>query len=284
MGKALAGLAIVGCLLTIVVTQNGMYGAEAASMPLIIAHRGASREAPENTLAAFQLAWRQGADGIEGDYYLTKDGEVVCIHDATTGRTGDRDLKVAASTLAELRGVDVGLKQGESFRGERIPTLSEVLDTVPAGKLIFIEIKCGEEILPAIGRVIERSKLAPSQMTLISFDAAVIAAARKSLPKLRGLWITDFRRETPAAEWRPRLTEAIETLRRIDAAGIDLDARPKAWSAAELAALRAAGFELHCWTVDDAELARQCRAWGASSITTNRPAELRKWLSIPAAP
>ena len=97
--KVLAWLVIFGCL-----AINETYGAEVAAMPRIIAHRGASHDAPENTLAAFRLAWEQGADGVEGDYYLTKDGEVVCIHDATTGRTGDRDLKVASSTLAELRG------------------------------------------------------------------------------------------------------------------------------------------------------------------------------------
>jgi glycerophosphoryl diester phosphodiesterase len=240
-------------------------------------------------LAAFNLAWRQGADGVEGDYYLTKDGEVVCIHDATTGRTGDRDLKVAESTLAELRSVDVGAKRGEAFRGERIPTLGEVLATVPAGKRIFIEIKCGPQILPAIGRALDQAKsslphrVESHQVTIISFDAAVIAAARKSLPELKAVWITDFSREQPSSEWRPRLDEGIETLRRIDAQGIDVDAKPKAWSPAELATLRAAGFELHCWTVDNADLARQWAAWGATSITTNRPGEMRKWLTEPAA-
>ena len=74
----------------------------------VIAHRGASYDAPENTLAAFRLAWQQGADGIEGDFYLTADGEIVCLHDSDTGRTGDRKLSVGQSTLAELRKVDVG--------------------------------------------------------------------------------------------------------------------------------------------------------------------------------
>ena len=179
--------------------------------------------------------------------------------------------------------MDVGAKQGESFRGERIPTLAEVLATVPAGKRVFLEIKCGAEILPAMKLLIERSKLTPEQVTLISFDASVIAAARTSLPMLRAVWITDFKRKSPATDWQPRVAEAIETLRRIDAAGIDVNARPQAWSADEMAALRAAGFELHCWTVDDAELARQCQAWGALSITTNRPGELRRWLTTPSS-
>src|SRR5271170_7325637 len=90
----------------------------------VIAHRGASYDAPENTLAAFRLAWQQGADGIEGDFYLTDDGEIVCLHDSDTGRTGDRKLSVGQSTLAQLRTVDVGVSKGEKFRGERIPTLA----------------------------------------------------------------------------------------------------------------------------------------------------------------
>jgi len=75
-------------------------------MPLIVAHRGASHDAPENTIPAFQLAWQQKADAIEGDFYLTRDNEIVCIHDRTTKRYSDRDLVVAESTLEELRQLD----------------------------------------------------------------------------------------------------------------------------------------------------------------------------------
>ncbi len=100
----------------------------------VIAHRGASYDAPENTLAAFRLAWQQGADGIEGDFWLTADGEIVCLHDGDTVRTGDRKLSVGQSTLEQLRTVDVGISKGEKFRGERIPTLAEVLAIVPAGQ------------------------------------------------------------------------------------------------------------------------------------------------------
>ena len=78
------------------------------SKPLLIAHRGGSREAPENTLAAFHQAWQQGADGIEADFRLTRDGRVVCLHDAGTGRTAGIDIAVAEATFAELRRLDVG--------------------------------------------------------------------------------------------------------------------------------------------------------------------------------
>ena len=110
---------------------------------MLTAHRGASHNAPENTMAAFNLAWQENADGIEGDFYLTSDGQIVCIHDATTARTGDIDLTVATSTLAELKAVDVGSWKGSEWSGEQIPTLEEVLSCIPTGKYIQIEIKAG---------------------------------------------------------------------------------------------------------------------------------------------
>src|SRR6185369_848081 len=90
--------------------------------PMLIAHRGASRDAPENTLAAFRLAWQQGADGIEADFRLTRDGRVVCLHDASTGRTAGVDLAVAEASLEELKRLDVGGWKGARWAGERIPT------------------------------------------------------------------------------------------------------------------------------------------------------------------
>ena len=117
----------------------------AAPNPLVIAHRGSSAQAPENTLPAFQLAWAQGADGIEADFLLTKDGHIVCFHDKDTKRLAGRQLAVAAATLEELRQFDVGSIQpqaveralrswkGDQYKGVRIPTIAEVFATVPRG-------------------------------------------------------------------------------------------------------------------------------------------------------
>ena len=97
--------------------------------PLIVAHRGSSQQAPENTLPAFRLAWQQGADAIEGDFLLTKDGKVVCIHDVSTKRLADKNLVVSKSNLKELRALDVGAWKNEIFKGTKIPTISEVFAT-----------------------------------------------------------------------------------------------------------------------------------------------------------
>lgn len=131
----------------------------AAPNPLVIAHRGSSAQAPENTLPAFQLAWAQGADGIEADFQLTKDGHIVCFHDKDTERLAGRQLALAAATLEELRQFDVGSIQpqaaeralrswnDEKYKIVRIPTIAEVFATVPRGKKIFIEIRCGPAII-----------------------------------------------------------------------------------------------------------------------------------------
>ncbi len=113
---------------------------------VIVGHRGASFDAPENTIAAFKLAWEQQADGIEGDFYITKDKQVVCIHDADTKRTAGKKLVVAESTLTELRELEYGKWKDAKFAGEPIPTFEEVLKVVPSGKLFVIELKVGPDI------------------------------------------------------------------------------------------------------------------------------------------
>ena len=117
--------------------------------PLIIAHRGASGTAPENTMEAFNLAWNLGADGIEGDFHLTHDGHIVAIHDADTGKVSGGKIKffVKKVTLKELQSIDVGSWKDKKYSGIRIPTLEQVIDSVPDGKKFFIEIKCGTEIM-----------------------------------------------------------------------------------------------------------------------------------------
>ena len=108
--------------------------------PLILAHRGASAHAPENTLAAYELALVQGAHGVELDAKLSADGEVVVIHDATVDRTTDGKGRVSQLTLAALRELDAGSFFSEKFNGEKIPTLAEVFEAIGDRALINVEL------------------------------------------------------------------------------------------------------------------------------------------------
>ena len=123
-----------------------------------------------------RIRWRpssspgsRGADAAEFDVYLSKDGKIVVIHDKDTKRTAGVDKSVVGKTLEELRLLDVGSWKNAKYAGERIPTLVEVLATVPSGKRVFIEVKCGPEIVPELKRDIARAKLKPEQTAIISF-------------------------------------------------------------------------------------------------------------------
>src|ERR1700750_495359 len=96
-----------------------------AAAQLIIGHRGASHDAPENTIASYKLAIEQGADGFEGDYWLAADGHILDLHDADTKRVAGKKLSITKDSFDELRGLDIGSWKDSKWKGEKIPTLEE---------------------------------------------------------------------------------------------------------------------------------------------------------------
>lgn len=246
-----------------------------ASAQLIVGHRGAAADAPENTCAAFRLALKQQADAVEGDFRLTLDNQIVCVHDADLKRVAGSSQQVSDSTLAELKQLDVGFWKHPRFAGERIPTLAEVFAVLPDDRPLLIEIKCGAEIVPVLRRELERLEIAPAQATLISFHPEVIRAVRKDLPEFRALWIIAFRQDEDTGIWEPGLNEVISTARDLEAHGVDVKAVPEVITPQFIAAVQAAGLECHCWTVNEPAWARQLQSWGIDSITTDKPETLR---------
>lgn len=241
--------------------------------PLLIAHRGASREAPENTLAAFELAWQQRADGIEADFRLTRDGRVVCLHDAGTGRTAGVDLAVAEASLDELRRLDIGAWKGARWQGERIVTLEEVLSRLPAGKRFFIELKSGPEIIEPLGRILATAGVPVEQLRLLAFDKQLVARLKQQLPGIRVCLNVDYRWNLQT----PSRTEIRSTLERCNADG--LSSRAHALLDAQFVAeLHQGGKEIHVWTLDSVRSAGHYRGLGVDSIMTNRPGWLRSRL------
>ncbi|HEY6839008.1 MAG TPA: glycerophosphodiester phosphodiesterase family protein, partial [Geobacteraceae bacterium] len=211
----------------------------------LIAHRGASHAAPENTLAAFRLAWEEGADGIEADFRLSCDGEIVCLHDPTTRRTGGVELAVAAATLAELRSVDVGKWKGEEWHGEAIPTLREVLAILPTGKEFFIELKSGPEIVPPLAAILAVPSFPHAAVKLLSFDEEVLRAAARLLPGVKRLLLAEVK---PGWSREALTTWMLAALERSGADGLACRAR-RTIDADFVRRLRKAGKEFHVWTV-----------------------------------
>ena len=242
-----------------------------ASTPMIVAHRGASHDAPENTLPAFELAWKQNADAIEGDFHLTSDGAILCTHDFDTQRVSGVKKVVKDSTLAELRKLDAGAWFDPRWKGTPMPTFAEVAATVPDGRKFYIEVKCGPEIVPVLLREIVVSGLDVQQVVVISFQAPVIREIKKQAPGFKAFWLSSFAKSLPLD---PSAASVLTTLRDIKADGFSSKADPRI-DAPFLEPIRSAGFEYHCWTVDDPKVARQFIELGAQSITTNRPAFIR---------
>jgi glycerophosphoryl diester phosphodiesterase len=252
-----------------------MLMAAAAAAPMIVAHRGASHDAPENTLAAFRLAWQQGADAIEGDFYLTKDGRIVCIHDATTQRTTGTNLSVINSSLEQLRTLDAGSWKGSQWRGEKLPTVEEVLSVVPPGRKILLELKSGPEIVPPLKMALARSGLDADQIVIMSFNAKAVMEAKRQIPGIKVFWLTAFKRQGTSGEWKPSVPDILRTLQSTHADGLDCEAHEQA-DATLAQALRERNLSLHVWTVDKPEVAARFWRLGAESITTNRPEWLRE--------
>jgi len=243
-----------------------------AAEPMIVAHRGASKEAPENTIPAFKLAWEQGADAIEGDFLLTQDGKIVCIHDKTTKRTAGKELVVKDSRLDELKTLDVGAYRGEEFSGTAIPTIADVFATVPEGKKIYIEIKCGGEILPALLDEIKKSGLKDEQIVVICFNKEVIQKLKTLAPQYEAFWLCSFKKQK-TGEVTPSAETVLNTLTLIQADGLSSNtAVPESL----IETVRKNGYQWHVWTVDDPETAIRMKALGAKSITSNVPRAIRE--------
>ena len=255
-----------------------LFMASVVHAQLIVAHRGASFDAPENTCASSRLAWKRAADAIEGDFYLTRDQQIVCIHDPTTERVSNKNLPVAQSTLAELQALDVGSWKGLRFAGERMPSLRELLATIPKGKRIYIEIKCGPEIVPFLQRVVSESDLLPRQTIIISFNKNVIRAAKQMMPNRQAYWLVDFQEDNKSGKWSPTIDTIVSTAETIKADGVDVAGKVEVVNADFIARCRRAGLSVHVWTIDDSEIAARFQQIGVASITTNQPAKLRERL------
>ena len=242
----------------------------------IIAHRGASHDAPENTLASFRLGWEQQADAGELDIHLTQDGRILVIHDGNTKRTAGLDAAVSSQTLEELRKLDAGSWKGTRWKGEPLPTLSEVLAIVPAGKRLFIEIKCGPEVLPELERVLAACDQKPEQLVLIGFSYATMQKAKQRFPQLAVYWIVSYGADKKTGK-HPDLQDLIQKAQAARFDGLDLHFDFPI-DAAFVSQVKAAGLRLYVWTVDDVAVAAKLVAAGVDGLTTNRPAWLRERL------
>jgi glycerophosphoryl diester phosphodiesterase len=251
-----------------------------AGKPLIIAHRGASAIAPENTLAAFRRAIEDGAEGIEFDVRLTKDDVPIIFHDEDLHRIGRREGKVSDYTCAELQKTDIGTwfnlknphKADEKFSAERIPTFVELLEFLQGYKgVLYVEMKCGEndfaELVEAVCKIIVGSEVLP-QIKLKSFELSAIKLAKEKFPAI-----------TTVALFEPKLRTILRgKFRLLEIAEANLvDEISLHYSLATqkmVEKARAKNFPVTIWTADNPVWVKRAMDLGLNAIITNNPARL----------
>jgi glycerophosphoryl diester phosphodiesterase len=220
----------------------------------VVAHRGASADLPEHTLAAYELAIAQGADGLECDVRLTRDGELVCVHDRTVDRTSDGRGVVSAMTVAELNRLSWG--GGEPG----VLTLDTLLGLVKPGVRLFVEtkhpVRYGGLVEARLVALLARHGLArprhkeESPVVVMSFSARAVQRVRRNAPQIPTVMLVGTKVTPRVGDY---VGPSIERLR------------------AEPDYVAKAGRPTYCWTVDDAADVELCRDLGVRFVATNKP-------------
>lgn len=229
---------------------------------LVFGHRGAKAYAPMNTLPAFELAFQQGADGIELDTHFSKDREVVIVHDFTVDSTTDGKGRVKDMTLAQLKALDAGGWFGKSFKDVRIPTLDEVFEAVGKKLFINVEIKVEapdtEGLEQAVADRIARFGL-QRQVIVSSFDLPVLERFRQIMPEVAVGFLHSTTLDEP-------LKNALHNLRfeAVHPHHSLIDVAYMAWA-------KSSSYHVNTWTVNDPARAVELRDLGVDAVITDNP-------------
>lgn len=226
--------------------------------PIVIGHRGASSEVPENTLASFRRAGEQGADAVEMDVHLSRDGVPVVIHDHLLLRTTGVQGRVEQKTVEELKHLDAGKFFNPKFAGERIPTLEEA--ALEFQGRLFVEVKDSPWSVPVVLDTLKRAG-ALGRATVISFHPLILRQVRRAPTALLVADESPDFLKRPLGWWlsKARAVAPFYTL----ADGM-------------LDAAKRRGLPVYPWTVDSIGIARKLMERGAAGVITNRPGRMVK--------
>jgi glycerophosphoryl diester phosphodiesterase len=260
----------------------------------VVAHRGMGQSfvqpdaPPENTLPAFAEGWKI-TRACELDVHLTKDGQVIVIHDDSTNRTTNASWIVRDHLAAELRSLDAGRWKSQKWAGTRLPLLDDVLDMMPDDCELFIELKDGPQVVPPAAEIVRQSGKA-ARVVFISFDIDTIALARQEMPDNDCLLILVFEADYDHGNWKVLYEEGpgfravtnayveddvVALVKQYNLTGIDTSfvVPPSLIARLTTEKLRSV-----VWTVDEPSIAVDMVQLGITTITTDRPAEIRQAL------
>lgn len=226
----------------------------------VVAHRGASAYAPENTVAAAKLGWELGADAVEVDVHLSADHKIMVIHDNNTKRTSGKNMVVSETSLDKLKTLDVGSWKDGQYKDERIPTLKEIVELIPNEKKLVVEIKSDISLVPVLEREFKNDQKL-DQLIFIAFNYETIKAVKQLMPENKAYWLSS------------RFSEPVSSvLRKVKNDGLDgVDIHYSLITPELMNIAKELFLEVHCWTVDDHVKARELGMLGINSVTTNVP-------------
>jgi glycerophosphoryl diester phosphodiesterase len=246
-------------------------GQEAGERPPMkfLAHRGASYQAPENTLASITLAWELGAYGAECDVMLTADKKVILSHDQNLKRLTGQNLLVRENSWEDLSSLVIRLSETNlpEYANEPIPLLGDVLATIPDDRMLVIEIKTGPEILSYLKKVVD-DHWKSGMIAFIAFDFETIRLTKSIYPDVPCYYLSMFR------------GKAMKRIDRAADCSLDgLDLRYGIINRKLVEKCGRAGLDLWCWTVNDPETAIRMQDLGVKVVTTDRPDWLKERVS-----
>ena len=240
----------------------------------LLAHRGMSEDAPENTPSAYRRAVERGF-GFECDVYLTRDGRVFSFHDPTLKRIAGIDKRCADCTWDEVKDLDVGSWKGKEWANERPCLFEDILALARDGRLVEVDVKAGPEIVPAIKRLVgSQTNATPRNLVFASARLETIVALRAAMPDFQAWMGVTCRRGWGRKDPPRPVEEALEIVRRSKATGVALQFNPAIVTADYIAAFHRAGYYVNVWTIDDAKSALLAIERGADTVTSNRPSQL----------
>ena len=234
------------------------------SRPMIIAHRGASARAPENTLTAFRKAVQLGAKVAELDVHMSGSGDVIVIHDETLNRTTDGEGRVSDLTTADIRAVDAGRWKDVKYLGEQVPTLPMVLEAVGRDLILCIELKSGDGLAEAVVEAVRAASLG-NRVLFFSFDTAHVRALKALEPQVPVVWLVGKEDAEEAGYAVDLPTKAAEL--GADVLGLSM----RIVDQAIVIASHGAGLPVFAFTANRPDHIRKLIEAGVDGIITDRP-------------
>lgn len=239
--------------------------------PLIVAHRGYPSKAIENTIESFQVAFEKGADFVEGDFWLSADDEIICIHDEDLVKVTNKEssLNVKSSNLAAIKAVNYLEK---NFNQKLIPpTLEEVLLIIPSGKGLFIEIKDTRlKFVDILKSKIKKMNFSAERLRIISYHSHILKYSKSILPEIKTYLIFDWFLTREKCKNKVVFTRFLQMLNEINCDGIDL-CFSQSINMEFVSKVKNAGFEIGFYDVNDEKQLQKVIDLNVNFITTDFP-------------